>query len=200
MVHLLMHIISEANCEDKSWRGRIIHRGELVTSVAHLKRDTGITTQSIRTCLERLKSTNEITTSTTNRFTLITVIEYEKYQENQKKNKPNNKPTNKQLTNNQQQLKNIEEDRRNVCVEKLTPPPQQKKTIALIGPIFGLRDFTDKNLPELVAEFDRQARADEAKEPHSVKRRLLSVKKKWEKSGFVTTKFNHILEDYKTIL
>ena len=106
-----MHIISEANCEDKSWRGRIIHRGELVTSVAHLKRDTGITTQSIRTCLERLKSTNEITTSTTNRFTLITVIEYEKYQENQKKNKPNNKPTNKQLTNNQQQLKNIEEDK-----------------------------------------------------------------------------------------
>lgn len=107
-----------ANKEDKKWRGILIKRGQLVTSVATISEETKLSTQQVRTSLNRLKSTNEITSKTTNRFTLVTVCKYESYQlyeeaEQQTKQQALQQTNNKQITNKQQQLKNNKNIRNN---------------------------------------------------------------------------------------
>lgn len=67
--------------------------------------------QEMRTSMEHLKSTNEITIKSTNKFSVITVCKWEEYQiEN--KNQPANQPAHQQTINQQattpKEYKNIE--------------------------------------------------------------------------------------------
>lgn len=94
---LFIHILFKANVKSGDFRGITVKRGQLITSREKLAEETGLTIQQVRTGLNRLKSTNEITCETTNRYTLITVVNYNSYQD-----KSTNKLTNKQPTNNQQ--------------------------------------------------------------------------------------------------
>ena len=117
-LQLFIYLLLRANKEDKKWRGILIKRGQLVTSVATISEETKLSTQQVRTSLNRLKSTNEITSKTTNRFTLITVCKYESYQlyeeaEQQTKQQALQQTNNKQITNKQQQLKNNKNIRNN---------------------------------------------------------------------------------------
>lgn len=100
---LWIHILLRANYEDKRWQGITIPRGSFVTSVDNLASTTGLSAQQVRTSLKRLISTSEITSKSTNRFTIITVCKYDSYQLNEESiNKQNNEPNNKQATNKQQ--------------------------------------------------------------------------------------------------
>lgn len=117
-LQLFIYLLLRANKEDKKWRGILIKRGQLVTSVATISEGTKLSTQQVRTSLNRLKSTNEITSKTTNRFTLVTVCKYESYQlyeevEQQTKQQALQQTNNKQITNKQQQLKNNKNIRNN---------------------------------------------------------------------------------------
>lgn len=117
-LQLFLYLLLRANKEDKKWRGILIKRGQLVTSVATISEETKLSTQQVRTSLNRLKSTNEITSKTTNRFTLVTVCKYESYQlyeevEQQTKQQALQQTNNKQITNKQQQLKNNKNIRNN---------------------------------------------------------------------------------------
>ncbi len=117
-LQLFIYLLLRANKEDKKWRGILIKRGQLVTSAATISEETKLSTQQVRTSLNRLKSTNEITSKTTNRFTLITVCKYESYQlyeeaEQQTKQQALQQTNNKQITNKQQQLKNNKNIRNN---------------------------------------------------------------------------------------
>ena len=93
--HLFRHCILKANYEAKKWRGIEIRVGQFVTSLAHLAQETGLSIQNVRTSLNKLKSTQEITCKTTSQNTIITINNYDKYQER-------NTNFNKQLTNEQQ--------------------------------------------------------------------------------------------------
>lgn len=117
-LQLFIYLLLRANKEDKKWRGILIKRGQLVTSVATISEETKLSTQQVRTSLNRLKSTNEITSKTTNRFTLVTVCKYESCQlyeeaEQQAKQQALQQTNNKQITNKQQQLKNNKNIRNN---------------------------------------------------------------------------------------
>ena len=117
-LQLFIYLLLRANKEDKKWRGILIKRGQLVTSVATISEETKLSTQQVRTSLNRLKSTNEITSKTTNRFTLVTVCKYKSYQlydeaEQQTKQQALQQTNNKQITNKQQQLKNNKNIRNN---------------------------------------------------------------------------------------
>nr|DAH17622.1 MAG TPA: replisome organizer [Caudoviricetes sp.] len=117
-LQLFIYLLLRANKEDKKWRGILIKRGQLVTSVATISEETKLSTQQVRSSLNRLKSTNEITSKTTNRFTLVTVCKYESYQlyeevEQQTKQQALQQTNNKQITNKQQQLKNNKNIRNN---------------------------------------------------------------------------------------
>lgn len=115
MVSLWMHLLVLANFEDKRWKGMVIKRGQLVTSISRLSETTGISQQSLRTCLAKLEQTQEINKQTTNKFTIITILKYDSYQQYDCNE---NITTNKQLTNNQQttnkQLTTTKERKNNI--------------------------------------------------------------------------------------
>ena len=112
MVHLFIHLLLNANFADGRFKGTPVLRGQLITGRKRLSVDTGITEMSIRTCLTKLKSTNEITTKVTNEYTLITIVKYEEYQCYDKKstNKSTSKLSNDYPTTNQR-LTTIEEEK-----------------------------------------------------------------------------------------
>lgn len=105
---LWIHILLRANFEDKRWHGIMVPRGSLVTGRKELAKNTGLSEQQVRTSLNRLISTNEITISSTNKFSIITICKYDDYQMiengvNQEDNQDSNQQsTNNQPTNNQQ--------------------------------------------------------------------------------------------------
>ena len=78
---LFLHLLLKANYKDKQWRGITIKRGQVLTGRLKLSKELGISEQMIRTSLAKLKSTNEITNETTSQYTIITIKNYNKYQE-----------------------------------------------------------------------------------------------------------------------
>ncbi|MFO0764100.1 MAG: hypothetical protein U0518_04585 [Candidatus Gracilibacteria bacterium] len=95
-MRLFLHILLKANYADKKWKGKMIKRGEFITSRDKLSKETGLSDQQIRTCLTRLKSTNEITSETTSYYTKLTIEKYDLYQ-----GEITNQATNEQPANNQ---------------------------------------------------------------------------------------------------
>lgn len=95
MVALFIHILLSANYEPKRWKGIEVERGQFITSLQSLSDAIGVSVMKVRTCLKRLEETGEITTKTTNKYSIITICKYGSYQ-------PKNSDTNKQVTNKQQ--------------------------------------------------------------------------------------------------
>lgn len=138
MVSLFIHLLLKANVKEGHFEGVTIRRGELVTSRKELSALTGISEQSVRTCINHLKKTGEIAIKSTKRFSIITICKYDSYQA---KKESTNQPTNQQSTNNQptpnQQLttniefKNIDnKDRKkedSSCWARLSPAEQKQE-------------------------------------------------------------------------
>jgi len=102
MVALWIHLLLNANLTDKKYRGKTIPRGSFKTSLNELSAETGLSKQKLRTCLERLKSTHEITQKTTHEYSIITICKYDTYQLVEKKsNTPINTQGNIQATHEQ---------------------------------------------------------------------------------------------------
>lgn len=80
MVALWIHLLLNANFEESRWHGMSIPRGSFLTTQSELCNKTGLSRRSLRTCLNRLKSTNEVTIKTTKLFTVITICKYDSYQ------------------------------------------------------------------------------------------------------------------------
>jgi hypothetical protein len=108
MVQLFIYILVKANYTDKEWHDMTIRRGQMVTSVAKICADTGLSTQVVRTCLNRLKMANTITINATNKYTIVTINRYDDYQaydacDYDEDNEQNNKQiTSEQQANNKQ--------------------------------------------------------------------------------------------------
>ena len=105
---LFLHLLLTANHKEKKWQGHTILRGQKITSLEHLAKETNLSVQQIRTSLNKLKSTNEITVKSTNKNTLVTILKYSDYQDKDEEDntqnniQDNNQITNKQQTNNKQ--------------------------------------------------------------------------------------------------
>jgi hypothetical protein len=81
---LFLHCLLRANHSDTEWRGHNIKRGQFLTSVDTLTRETGLSVSQIRTSLKKLISTNEIASKSQARSTVITVLGYDSHQDNDK--------------------------------------------------------------------------------------------------------------------
>lgn len=127
---LFIHCLLSANFKDKKWQGTIIKRGQFVTSLSNLADELGLTAQNIRTALEKLTKTGELTKQSTSIYTVITVCKYDSYQvlEDEDNTDTNTVVTNdqqtsnKRVTNDQQQLKkdkkdkNVKKDKNNIYI------------------------------------------------------------------------------------
>jgi hypothetical protein len=98
---LFIHLVLMAQHKDVKWRGIDLKRGQLLTGRMLLSRQTGLSEQEIRTSLNKLKSTSEITIKSTNKNSIITLNNYNTYQDRKEAKKPSNQPTNEPTSNQQ---------------------------------------------------------------------------------------------------
>lgn len=94
-LRLFLHCLLMANHSDVKFRGTLIKRGSFQTSFQLLSTETGMSVQNIRTSLNKLELTGELTHQSTTKNSIIIINNYNEYQSD-------NKQTNKQVTNNQQ--------------------------------------------------------------------------------------------------
>ena len=101
---LFIHLLLTVEYKDKKYQGHKIPKGSRVCSYPKLAEETGLSTQSVRTAINHLKSTGELTVTKTPKFSIISIRNWGRYQGNQQSNQQS---TNSQLTVNQQHPKNI---------------------------------------------------------------------------------------------
>lgn len=77
---LFVNLLLMASHSSTTWRGIGIERGQLVTGRKSLSEQTGLSERQIRTALEHLQKTGEVTITPTNKFSLITIVQFEKFQ------------------------------------------------------------------------------------------------------------------------
>jgi hypothetical protein len=104
---LFMHLLLKANHKERSYRGVKIEVGCIMTGRELLSKETGLSVQQIRTCLERLKSTNEITIKSDKQGTIIQVVKYKDYQVTTNESTTNQPTSNQQVTTN----KNVKKEK-----------------------------------------------------------------------------------------
>ena len=79
---VFIHLLLKANWKDAKWRGIDIKRGQVVTSIRHLSDELNLSERTIRTSLEHLTKSREIDKQTTSKYSVITVLNYDKSQTN----------------------------------------------------------------------------------------------------------------------
>lgn len=99
---LFVHLLLTVNIKDDDWHGVHVPRGSRITSRAVLAKETNLSEQQVRTALDHLIATNEITKQATSQYTLISVVHFDSYQTEQPAQQPtaNRQPTNDQPASN----------------------------------------------------------------------------------------------------
>lgn len=69
---LFIHLLLTVNYEPQRWQGIAVERGQRVASLAKLADETGLTVKQVRTALEHLKRTGEVTHKATSKYGLFT--------------------------------------------------------------------------------------------------------------------------------
>jgi hypothetical protein len=77
---VFLHLLLVANHKDNKWRGIEIKRGQKLSSLSGLAKETNLSIKNIRTAIKRLKSTNEVASYSTAQHTVFTIINYDSYQ------------------------------------------------------------------------------------------------------------------------
>lgn len=133
---LFIHLLLRANRKQKKMLLNnteiTINEGQLITGRKTLSKLTGLSEQQIRSGLTALKSTSTITIKPTNKFSLITILNWKDYQEDNQQ--VNQRVTNKQPTNNQQITtnKNIENVENNLSKDKLGKPSHGNEQVDFV--------------------------------------------------------------------
>lgn len=104
VMRLFIHLLLCANHKDSKWRGVLIRRGQLITSQPKLANSLKLSIMQIRNSLTKLKSTGEITVKSTSEYSIISIKNYDMYQENNRRDNAQTSPEqqsgNRQATTN----------------------------------------------------------------------------------------------------
>ena len=108
---LFLHLVLKANIKDVRYMGQTVPRGSLVIRERVIGEECGLTYQEVRTALKKLLTTGEITKKSTNKFTVVSLVNYSLYQDevNGKQRTTNEQSTHHQRTINAP-LTHIEEE------------------------------------------------------------------------------------------
>jgi len=105
---LFLHCLLKANHKDNNYRGQKVKVGSFLTSRELLSNETGLSIQKVRTSLERLELTKEITTKKSKKGTVLQIVKYSSYQGiNQQNNQQSNQRFNQIVTNDQPTVNQI---------------------------------------------------------------------------------------------
>lgn len=131
---VFLHILLKVNYEPSRYKGHEIGAGECVFGRRKWAEELGLSERQVRTAIKHLKATNEITTKSTNRFTIIHVEKWAFWQigEGKPTNKPTNSKSNKRPTSDQQattskESKNVRKEEV-INIRNLIPPTLEMVT------------------------------------------------------------------------
>jgi DNA-binding transcriptional regulator YhcF (GntR family) len=96
---VFLHLLLSANWMPGKFQGYDVPPGDVVTSTKNLAVATGLSIQQVRTAISNMESTGEVTSRATSKFTIITLVNWAKYQTGQQAD-------NKRSTNDQQTINN----------------------------------------------------------------------------------------------
>jgi predicted transcriptional regulator len=119
VMRVFLHCLLMANHKDKKYRGAVVERGSFLTGRDTLASQTGLTVQQIRTSLNKLKSTNELTIKSSKQGTVIQVVSYDKYQEVTNESTTHQPDSNQIVTTNKKN-KNIKNEKKNTLADAET--------------------------------------------------------------------------------
>lgn len=159
--HLFLYFLLKANHCDGRWQGNDIKRGQLLTGRLQLAKDTGLTEREIRTCLNKLKMTGEVTIKVTSKFSIITICKYDFYQSeytesDQQKDQQIDQPsTSKRPANDQQATINNNTNNNKEGLRK------EFNTMPVPENFNGLPDRTKEAAYELIFRTQRHKLSDE---------------------------------------
>ena len=123
---LFIHLVTNANHKNNNWRGIKIKRGQILTGRKQLSLQTGLTERQVRTALKNLETTGEVTSKTTNKYSIISITNYEMYQASDQQTTSKRPASDQQTTTNKNDNNDKNEKNRGVSSE--TPPkPKNKK-------------------------------------------------------------------------
>lgn len=77
---VFLHLLLTANIEDKISHGILVRRGQTITSYVSLSTSLRLSERQARTAIDHLKSTGEVSVKRYSKFSLITIVNYDKYQ------------------------------------------------------------------------------------------------------------------------
>jgi len=122
---VFMHLLLTCNFEKKKWRGKTILPGEKITSQQHIAEEIRLSVMQVRTALNKLKLTGEITVRTTNKYSLIKINNWEGYQQDNTQH--NNPITIKEQSNNNQitTTKEVKKEKKENKEKNITTSEQQ---------------------------------------------------------------------------
>lgn len=138
---VLIHILANANIRPGTFMGRTINPGQLACSVETLSRACGVSTQQTRYALSSIQNANVLAIETTNKFSVITVLDWPTYSGNPDDKQQTEEQaewqalpqTNDKRFSNNQRSKNIrskkeEEECAREALLSPTPPPSISAT------------------------------------------------------------------------
>lgn len=105
---VFLHLLLTANIDDSKWHGVTVKRGSRVSSYETLAKETCLSRQQVRTAIDKLTRTGEISTNSQHKkYTVFSVNNFDKFQ-----TITNKQPTdNQQATNKQPQYKKDKKDK-----------------------------------------------------------------------------------------
>lgn len=103
---VFVHLLIKANVSDCDFQTITVHRGQLVTSIRHLANEIGISQKAVRVALGHLEETHEVAKSSNSKYTVITVLNYDAYQNRAQSTANKGQAKGKQRANEGQQYKN----------------------------------------------------------------------------------------------
>ena len=78
---LWIHILLRANWKDGYFKGKLIPRGSLATSLPSLASETGLSESTVRRWLKRLENDGQIVNEVNSQFRVIKVVNYNAFQD-----------------------------------------------------------------------------------------------------------------------
>lgn len=133
-------LLVSVNFKDGYFHGKLVKKGEIITSFRKISEETGLSVNTIRSCLDKLKMSGEITqkkseNSQISQYTHIVVNQFIKYQSVSMVDTPTNTlvdtltdtPTDTLVDNNRRKKRNIRREEIDSSCEKSQPTDQPKK-------------------------------------------------------------------------
>lgn len=165
---VFFHLITIANHKDWKRQGIDVKRWQTITGRIELAKKLNLSEMQIRTALDKLERTWEISKKTTNRFTLITVLKYCDY--NDYDLEDNQQITNKQPTDNQQITTNKND-------KKEKKEKELKESNLYIKGVEDFILFQKSNIPWINYQIEKQWESIYLQKQYEAYNKILSINK-----------------------